>query len=136
MMRGDAVVDHADHELRDVDHDVESAEVARHPAPALQIGGDRGDLVLAADAVHRKERSRADDAVDGQAGSSLERFDRRHQRGVVELRFGADLERDPESETQRRHARIVPAGTQQLPFGNDHPHIVLILGQKVGERSL
>ena len=43
-----AVVHDLEREVRDVQHDMRLAEVARHPAPALHIGEDGIDRVLAA----------------------------------------------------------------------------------------
>ena len=46
------------------------------------------DVLLAAAAVHRGERARADDAVDGEALFLLERLDRRDERVVVDIGMG------------------------------------------------
>ena len=40
-----AVLVDVEGEIRNVDPDVEAAEIARHPAPALHVGEDRGDVV-------------------------------------------------------------------------------------------
>ena len=70
-------------EVRDVDPDVEVAEVLRHPAPALHVGEDQADVVVGG-GVQRVDRALADDAVGVQTLLLLERLDRGEHR-LVEL---------------------------------------------------
>src|SRR5262249_3458613 len=51
-----AVVHHLEREVRQVDHDVSLAEVARIPAPALHIGDDEVDRLVARRTVELLDR--------------------------------------------------------------------------------
>ena len=78
-----AVVHDAQRVVRDVDHHVGLAEVARHPAPALHVGDDDVDGLLALRAVDGVERRLRELAVGLDAVLLLELGDRVGQRLVV-----------------------------------------------------
>ena len=60
--------------LGNVDEDVEFAEVARHPAPALHIGNNVSPRD-GGSAVDRNQRGWADDAIDVEIAAELKRHD-------------------------------------------------------------
>ena len=79
------------------------AQVARHPAPAFEIGANDGKLCLAVRRIERRARGRAELAGDAQALRFLELRDRIGQ-GAVVLRVV--LGRHAQPLAQKRHARI------------------------------
>ena len=129
-----AVLDDADAVFRDVRDDVELAEVARHPAPALHVGDDLGRVRFAG-AVDEGDRGVAGDAVGRQTLVGLEALHRLGERLVVDL---GRLARGGQVEAgaQQRHARIGEADLHRLAFRHRSMGRRALGAARLGERLL
>ena len=98
------VVHHLEREVRQIDHDMGVAEIARVPAPALHVGHDHVDRLVARRAVELLDRLRIDIAGDRQLVGALEFLHRFRELGVV-FEVGG-IAGEAELLAQQRDARI------------------------------
>ena len=101
------IAHHLEGEVRDIDHHVSAAKVARQPAPALHIGKDALDLLDGLGTVDGGQRLAVDQAGRLDIGARLDVLDGVEQRLVIGL--VARLAADAEALAQRRHARVLGA---------------------------
>ena len=99
------VVVDAQREVRDVQHHMGLAEIARHPAPALHVGHDDDVVALVALAVEGVDRLLRQPAGRRQALLLLELRDRVGERLVVEQIVAHRRQAEPLA--QQRHALVL-----------------------------
>ena len=113
------VAHHPEGVVRNIDHHIGLAEIARQPAPTFHIGDHAVDLLSRLDqlrAVDGGERLAIDDAGRLDVGAGLHVLDRVEQRlvidEVVSVAFNA------ETLAQCRHTRILVARIDAMAVGN------------------